>query len=259
MTSWVTGRMDKVRHNSLNQSDCLPPLRPPLTNNDAFVWGCTPLVCSQMHTHRPTWGILHILRWSQKELGEGEQHINTARVKVWVLSNNLAPCVFLSMLSTGLGTWLRSPPPPPPQSKPAPLLAVGERSHGVAFLSVWGNVWSDYYSELGGWGVWVGGGNLRSWTRCRAGYKKTETWGVQNIWERMFVCAHVCVQWNKPVHRKPWWLLSGFKYTAACLVWAALRDRHIRRRTGGHTSSCQHPYLWDRERKQTGRHYSAAP
>lgn len=50
MTSSVTGRMGKVRHNSLNQSGCLPPLRPPLTNNNAFVRGCAPLVCSQTRT-----------------------------------------------------------------------------------------------------------------------------------------------------------------------------------------------------------------
>lgn len=52
MTSSVTGRMGKVRHNSLNQSDCPPPLRPPHTNNNAFVSGCTPLARS--HTPHTT-------------------------------------------------------------------------------------------------------------------------------------------------------------------------------------------------------------
>lgn len=53
MTSSVTGRMGKVRHNSLNQSDGPPPLRPPHTNNNAFVCGCTPLARSHTHTHTP--------------------------------------------------------------------------------------------------------------------------------------------------------------------------------------------------------------
>lgn len=36
MTSSVTRRMGKVRHNTLNQSDGPPPLRPPQTNNGAL-------------------------------------------------------------------------------------------------------------------------------------------------------------------------------------------------------------------------------
>lgn len=157
MTSWVTGRMDKVRHNSLNQSDCLPPLRPPLTNNDAFVWGCTPLVCSQTHIRRPTWGILHVLRQAQKELGEGEQRINTARVKVWVLSNNPALCVFLSVYASYRPGHMTGAAPLAPSSKPAPLLAVGERSHGVAFLPVWEGA-TTTASRGGRKKGWAGGG-----------------------------------------------------------------------------------------------------
>lgn len=82
MTSLVTGRMVKVRHNGLNQSECLPPLRPPISNNDAFVWGCTPLVCSQTHTQANVGHPTLSQMVTQKEAGGGEQRVNPAGVEL---------------------------------------------------------------------------------------------------------------------------------------------------------------------------------
>lgn len=143
MTSSVTGRNGKVRHNSLNQSDCPPPLRPTRTNNNAFVWGCTPLVRSYTHTQTHTDQSTAFYDFLDSHREGWEKQCFTSRTASTRKKHNATvwKCAFLQ------ATWLwvyvftsrpghmTAAAPFAPLSKPEPLLIVGERSHGLAFLS----------------------------------------------------------------------------------------------------------------------------
>lgn len=141
-----------------------------------------------------------------------------------------------------------------PLSKPAPLLVVGERSHGVAFLSVWEQA-SEYYAEQRGQREKEQGRKHKGakTQQSRAGKR----WGAQGIrecvrvraHEHMCVCARV-LKWT--TKQKTLVALPCFINTAVCLVWAAPRDRHTDRRTDRHIYiiySCLRPYLKDNEHK----------
>lgn len=94
MTSSVTERMGKVRHNSLNQSD-YPPPSGPLAPTIMPLYVAA--LHSRVHTQRDQ-SILHFLRWAKREAGEALHHIqcstnaNYIRLRV-CLANNLAVCI----------------------------------------------------------------------------------------------------------------------------------------------------------------------
>lgn len=145
MTSTVTERMGKVRHNSLNQSDCrLPsgPLAPTIT--PLYEAALHSRVCT--HTHTQTKAQHPTLSQTVTKREDGRSSaphlqlhqciLNYARIRECVLQLTTWLCVYVSVCVFFQARAHDCSCPLAPLSKPAPLLVVGERSHGVAFLSV---------------------------------------------------------------------------------------------------------------------------
>lgn len=227
------------------------------------------------HTHTPDTlkqskqSILHFSRKSQREQKKqgtksraASVQVNNVQIRVWVFYLCVLQCVCVCVCVSSQAEHMTAAAPSLPRLKLVPLLVVGERSHGVAFLSVWERASKRACITLSkrGWEKGSGG----SWAENTGGHRRSGAGQVEDEEHRacrsvglVYVCVFACVCVHVPrwtTKQETLVTLHCFINTAVCLVWADPRDRHTDRRTDRHIYiiySCQHLYLRDKEHKQT--------